>query len=449
MDFLFWALIFFMFVVSVFRTTFQKRYLLDYWSYTLMLVFFVPFIFQYWFAGSILNVMSVGGAIISIQKAIPLAFHISFTGLFSFFVGACLCRNPIANPIRKPVLLCVMKIHSIISSPSKGRIYAALMLTASLLISAYIVSKIGFGFKARDSSLEDNSFRPLLNLNLAFLLPVSTLILTARALAYRRPSDIMLGLCAIPMIMITGTKGAVLSPIMTLIVLYVATSTFSIKKTTLLLSGLIGFVFLIPILNSLRRGSGTAANPALEFLYGNAFSDLRDFAWFLAYWDGALFQGMTYLAGLISFLPRVISPFREKFAYGVVTATTVGFSPLKHAGIRIGVFGEPYINFGWIGVIAAGVFMGISIRCLYRWIYVAPTASDRIIRMAASMYVGEQVIKIGNSSSFFALHGFFALLIGNEILCRASTKNTKAPVHASEESARLRKMSSEGSNLGS
>lgn len=417
----FWLFIFVTFSFSIFRTTFRRKYILDFWSYTLVLQIFIPFILQFWFAGSIVNIISVGKAVLLVQESLPKAFLISCTGIASLFLGAAISSHPLVWPIRVPISIATNRIYTIFSDPGKGRIYAALMLGLSALISGYVISKIGFGFKARDSSLQDNGFRPLLNLNLAFLLPVSTLILSARALAFRKPVDVFLGVIALPLIAITGTKSAALSPIMSLVILYTATSRVSIGRASLLAGGFVSFVLLIPLLNALRQGSGTT-DPLVEFFYGNAFSDLRDFAWFLAYWKGEYFLGLTYLAGFMSFLPRALSPFREQYAYGVVTATTVGFSPLSHAGLRIGIFGEPFINFGWVGVIIAGLFMGVSIRYLHQWVCRSEDASERIIRFSVAIYVSDQVFKIGNSSAFFALYGFLALLVGNELFCVVTKK---------------------------
>jgi hypothetical protein len=93
--------------------------------------------------------------------------------------------------------------------------------------------------------------------------------------------------------------------------------------------------------------------------YGNTFSDLRDFSWVYSHWNHVFWGGKTYLAAIGSFVPRFASEFRDTWGLGVVTATTVGFDPHVHPGLRPGVFGEGYFNFGWIGVTVIGLMLGV------------------------------------------------------------------------------------------
>ena len=53
------------------------------------------------------------------------------------------------------------------------------------------------------------------------------------------------------------------------------------------------------------------ASFAVLFLFGNNFSDLRDFAWVYSAWDHVFWVGKTYLAALLAFVPRFASEFRD------------------------------------------------------------------------------------------------------------------------------------------
>jgi hypothetical protein len=64
----------------------------------------------------------------------------------------------------------------------------------------------------------------------------------------------------------------------------------------------------------------------------------------------------------MAFVPRVASQFRDSWGMGVATATTVGFDPQVHPGLRPGAFGEAFFNFGWLGVILVGLMLGIIFR---------------------------------------------------------------------------------------
>jgi oligosaccharide repeat unit polymerase len=96
--------------------------------------------------------------------------------------------------------------------------------------------------------------------------------------------------------------------------------------------------------------------------FGNTFSDLRDFAWVYSTWNHSFWLGKTYLAGLMAFVPRFLSEFRDSWSIGVVTATTAGFDPALHPGLRPGIFGEGYFNFGILGVVIVGLILGITVR---------------------------------------------------------------------------------------
>ena len=68
------------------------------------------------------------------------------------------------------------------------------------------------------------------------------------------------------------------------------------------------------------------------------------------------------VAAVLSFVPRFASQFRDTWGLGVATASTVGFDPQIHPGLRPGVFGEGFFNFGLFGVVAVGLVLGVILR---------------------------------------------------------------------------------------
>jgi len=163
----------------------------------------------------------------------------------------------------------------------------------------------------------------------------------------------------------SGTRGVVLGTFLKLLIFF----TISKKRKVSLLKLLFtGFLFLIVLvyLGNLRAGNASVNSLLVSFagqlLYGNSFSDTRDFAWVLSAWDGSMLLGKTYLAGILSFIPRSLSEFRETYALGVYTAKLAGFSSGEHAGLRPGIFGEVFLNFGFLGVIFLSFIGGYTLR---------------------------------------------------------------------------------------
>jgi hypothetical protein len=169
----------------------------------------------------------------------------------------------------------------------------------------------------------------------------------------------------------------------------------------------VGALALTFLLDALRRPNFSLAAVvggfAINMFYGNSFSDTRDFAVILSFWDGHFFWGKTYLAGLLAFIPRALSSFRDTWAIGVVTATLAGFKTTEHPGLRVGIFGEAYLNFGLPAVLLLGILIGATTRLVD--LRMKQSAKD-LPRSAMRLY-----------SYLFAL----ALLIGFENSSVAST----------------------------
>ncbi len=63
-----------------------------------------------------------------------------------------------------------------------------------------------------------------------------------------------------------------------------------------------------------------------SILYGNTFSDLRDGAFILYGYDAKyddFLYGKTYIADILSFLPKSKIEFRQIWSYGLFTTTTL------------------------------------------------------------------------------------------------------------------------------
>lgn len=115
-------------------------------------------------------------------------------------------------------------------------------------------------------------------------------------------------------------------------------------------------------LQTIRGGKGIGGLQAYanEILYGNTFCDVRDGAYLLKghhdIMNDELVGGKTYAAGLISFIPSSMSPFRTEWSWGRFSSQKLS-NWKNHFGFRGGNFMEAYLNFGIVGVVAAAVLM--------------------------------------------------------------------------------------------
>lgn len=167
------------------------------------------------------------------------------------------------------------------------------------------------------------------------------------------------------------------TPLITIILIFSIYIIYSkcksfIKANILILSiGLIG-IFGVVLLGFLR-GEVTIniMNVIEEFAYGNTFCDIRDGAFILYGFEGkynSFLMGKNYLADIFSFIPSSIMEFRQEWSYGYFTSNTL-FGFTNHYGLRGGWFIEPYINFGYIGIIIMAILNGYFDGILERYFY--------------------------------------------------------------------------------
>lgn len=201
---------------------------------------------------------------------------------------------------------------------------------------------------------------------------------------------------------------------------------YELKHNTIIFGSLV--IFSALYIDSLRHSQYNPLNilqtELVKIFYGNNFSDTRDFAWILSYQNGEYFLGKTYIAGLISFIPKFISEFRSQWAISVATNKIVGFSPSEHAGLRPGMFGEVYFNFGILGVIFLGLIASYFLRYVDLQIKKSVVIHGDIIKSYSKTVI------YGFISKFFITAGFlvfinFVLFFLNSILLSKRRKKDK------------------------
>lgn len=163
------------------------------------------------------------------------------------------------------------------------------------------------------------------------------------------------------------------------------------------------------IMMLVRNGIKTNVKDLIfEFLYGNSFSDIRDGAFVLKGWKESKLGyicGKTYLAGLISFIPSSMSPFKMKWGWGRFS-TEMLFGWENHPGLRGGNFMEAYVNFGWIGVIFSAILQG------YISAYIENLFYEMCVRKKVGLHLGKVLMIV----LLQKLQGFLICTSGNYTL---------------------------------
>jgi oligosaccharide repeat unit polymerase len=390
---------------------------LDYWTMSMSLIYLMPFLIMYPFSSSFLNVMAVGENIILIQNNIDICYLIFLIGYTSMYAGRYIFDRYQHKTI---IYLALIKPFK----KTLGKLFVGSVTniyTSTIIFLIYIVSLLAIIGYARSVGAVDvrgvfqanPEIRALYNFVL-MLSSVVSLVLISRVFQYNKLLDKVLLFGFFLATIFIGARAYLAQPIIYLFGFYVF---FTLKGKINLLKvfGIGFFVLCIGVgLNLLRTGDFSLGSITEGFgnsiFFGNSYSDLRDFAWVYGYWDKSLLFGKTYLAGFMSFVPSFLSDFRTQWAAGRFTAVTVGFDPLEHPGLRPGLFGESYFNFGVFGVVILGTILGYAYRYIDYKIKIAAQDNDKLTAIASvvsTMFIFNLTI----TSGFFSLYVFLIVLI--------------------------------------
>jgi oligosaccharide repeat unit polymerase len=387
---------------------------MDVWHFSLALNVFTIHVMLP-FSRSNLNIIALGPILLAkAQQHVNESYFISAFGYFWLLVGGNLWRVHLGLNLRK-------RASQWLEYPTKGsllllqsgRLLLLHGLLASLILAgvlAYYFRASGFGFNLRGLLLVRPQLRPIAQFG-AFYSVLMCSYCLARFYLYRELFLLLPISMMLTELLFFGERanflGIATLPIMGLFII----KGRKIKLTTIATGFLLGLSFAM-VMDALRGGGGFSVARVLggfgfNIFFGNSFSDTRDFALVLGYWDRHFLLGKTYLAALMAFIPRVLSSFRDQWSYGVVTASIVGFDPKEHPGLRIGIFGEAYINFGLPAVLLLGLFVGAVQRLIdlrmKQCALIYPNSDPRIYSyLAMGMLIGVAEIS-GGASQFYSI----------------------------------------------
>ena len=357
------------FIFSWWRTYKKTGWKIDFWHFTVGLQFVVPVFFMYPFIGSPLNIGAMGNAYYRVEPFIGQAYLITILGYVSLIIGTyyfeTFHESSLIFSFIKPLTGFSEVIYCVIRN--SFLIYSLSLVTMLLLIFLlFIQIRLGYLGNPRAFVLANSFYRPYFNFIIS-LYPLIPQALTLRYLVFKKKADLVLFFIIIFFGVFTGSRGTILYPLVSCLMFYVYHRRGVVNLFSLSASGLF-FAFNAMLIGYWRDTMDNFElfnffqNLGYRFFYGNAFSDTRDFAWILAYWDNEFVMGKTYLAGLLSFIPSYFSDFRSEWAIGKYVNNFVGFDTSTHAGLRPGSFGEAYFNFGGAGVILLGFLAGYVLK---------------------------------------------------------------------------------------
>lgn len=353
---------------SYYWNCYRKGYSMDIWHFTMLFNVIIIHIMLP-FSRSDLNVFALGpGLLRRTQDHVTEAYLISAFGYMGIFLGGSLWRVRLGLGLRStfsrwaelPARGSLLLLRSRSLLILHGLVAAAILAGVVL----YYFSIAGFGFNVRGLLLVMPAFRPIAQFAAFYSVLIASYCLVRFSL-YKDWWMLAIILLITVGLLFFGERSNLLAIVMLTIV-----GTFIRLGRRIKVGWIVLAAFAAPcvafLLDALRSSNFSLRSILQGFVistfYGNSFSDTRDFAVVLSFWDGHYFLGKTYAAGLIAFVPRAFSTFRDKWAIGVVTATMAGFNTQEHPGLRMGIFGEAYLNFGLVGVLLLSVSIGSILR---------------------------------------------------------------------------------------
>jgi hypothetical protein len=328
--------------------------------------FLLPLIFAP-FAFSPENARSIDPNVLqAVWDKLPLAIELfCLSGLF--FLAGLLFGHAFLRKLFSDIFDAVA--IRLLRTAGSWYVICALVVT-QFIIFAFLVSQgLVFG-KGIDLGFENTTIRPLLSiwsvLNVFFIVTCS-----ANFICNRNFLNGIIVAMSLILSFATGSRSASLLTLFIVFLIFV-----SARNLRIVIFPIIMISMSVPIsiiqynargAEITTEGAPTSDDVFNELLYGNQFSDVRDFAWILSHFDGNYLYGKTYIAGYSPFIPSALSDFRQKWGWGRWSTETVDLDPLLHGGLRSGLFSEAYFNFGPLFMLTLAFVVGAVFGALTAW----------------------------------------------------------------------------------
>jgi hypothetical protein len=415
-----WGLSVLVVVWWLFRQLVRRR-LVTLLSNAIVFGFFLPVILQYPFVFSPINGLTIGAEnYLHYRPEVDSAFLITMAGLLALLVGYFATGRGGSNFLPMTLVWSSLRVWT-------QRVFLQLASIFILVLFALLFALGMLGAAgARNIAQTLPALRPIYNVT-HVLLPLTIAIGLFVGTQRHRRLILALAILNVGLAVLTGARavafGGLLLVAMTYLIHASLLRRLSVPRALMLIPVALGLLTLAVYLGDVREGQynlfRTVATLGIKFFYGNNFSDLRDFAWVKSYWDGEYFLGRTQLAGFLAFIPSALSSFRAEWNWGVVTTNLAGLDPTVTPGLRVGVFGEMYFNFGLAGVLVAAFINGYFLRRVHNaCLSAAKTlpAYEARLKIAAGLVAANLFGGLFNTAGFYGIYVTVAVLGGLQIL---------------------------------
>lgn len=409
---------------------YKKGYKVDFWHYAIFLPQILTIHFMYPFAGSILNDLTVGGRMQYISDYVDIAYFYCLIGYFTTYVGYFVAKNNFSkHKIITKYLMWIndwgsRKIENAVGNKFILRLMAAFLLICTLLLFLFALSKFGMAYNYRDLLLADQNMTTLFNTWNSIFSTLGVFIIVG--FFQRKDFFLMVVLLSVVFLaFFTGSRGTIFFTLFGGVIIYLIALKTRLNFKYLSLAILLSFLVMsfMGSLRSSREYENTNEFFLFALLFGNNFSDLRDFAWILTYWDNTYLLGKTYLAALISFIPSSISEFRQSYSFAAYTNNFLGFDSRLHPGLRPVIFGESFLNFGVIGIAFIGFIGGYITKFVDLQIKESlKEYPDDYVKAYSKTFIHIVIIRFYLTGGFWLLYFYIFLLFLFNIIKSSFTR---------------------------
>lgn len=411
----------------------KKGFKIDVWHFA-MFFFGIPFFLVYPFAASDYNDAAVGEhRMLTVSLFVDDAFWVGMLGFAAmyggfFFYNICSAQFRNVDFMRGLAEWLSRPVEHVLSNRQAINVAATVVAILEILVLVLMIGMYGMSFNMRMYALGDPSIRPIFNAVYGSAMSYILTWLTLSWFRWRRKSSLVfLLLVAIPGFF-AGNRAPLLLPILEAMILYWVSQRMKLRIWKVFFWGMVAVVLMLGI--EQMRSSESAVTEIetgdvvvdtfQNIVYGNTFSDLRDFGWLLSGWDGKYLYGNTYFAGMMSFVPRSLSEFRDQWGWAMFANRIAGLPENEHGGLRPGLFGEMFFNFGYPGVVVLGIIAGYMLRMYdVRTKEIATQEDGDCTRMYAFGAFYNTVISFFYiSSDAYVSYVFWLMILGMMILAR-------------------------------